>query len=68
MFGNIEVENHIFHQHKSSILINNVNIDRIVVFNKVPFGENGFKYFIRYKDDSKKIIEDILMKLNISIF
>ena len=35
-FGNTEVEKHRFHQHKNPILIYDVNIDRIVVFNKFP--------------------------------
>ena len=35
-FGDIEVEEQKFHQHKSPISIYVVNIDRIVVSNKVP--------------------------------
>ena len=35
-FGNTEVGKHRFHQHKNPILIYDVNIDRIVVFNKFP--------------------------------
>ena len=31
-----------------------VNIDRILVSNKVPFGKKGFKYFVGYDNDSKK--------------
>ena len=42
-----------FNQRKSPILIYDVNMDRIVVFNKVPFGKKDFKYFIGHKDDSK---------------
>ena len=44
-FGNIEVEKHKFHQHKRPISIYAVNVDRIVVFDKVSFGKKGFKYF-----------------------
>ena len=47
-----ETEKHNFHQHKSSISILDVKIDRIVVYDKVPFGKKGFKYFIGYEDDS----------------
>ena len=32
-----------------------VNIDRIVVSNKVLFGKKSFKYFIGYKDDREKV-------------
>ena len=45
-FGNIDVEKHKFHQHKSPISIYVVNIDRIVVSNKV----------LGYEDDSEKIM------------
>ena len=36
-FGDIEVEKHKFHQHKSSVSIYDVNVDRIGLSNKVPF-------------------------------
>ena len=37
-FGDIEIEKQKFHSHKNQISIYDVNIDRIVVSNKVPFG------------------------------
>ena len=36
-----------FYQYKSPMLTYEVNIDRIVVSNKVPFGKKVFKYFVR---------------------
>ena len=45
-FGNIEVEKHKFHQHQSPILIGEVDINKIIVSNKVSFGKKGFRYFI----------------------
>ena len=39
-----------FHQHKSSISINNIDINKILVSNKLPF---GYKYFIGCKDTKK---------------
>ena len=59
--------------------ISNIDINKIVVSNKVSFGEKDFKYFIGYKD-AKKVrplciflpkrmhIEGTLMKLNICLF
>ena len=41
-FGNSEVERHKFHQHKIPISLYDVNISKIVVSNKVPFGENKY--------------------------
>ena len=42
-----------FHQYKRPISIKNVDIEKIVVSNKVPFVKKGFKYFIGYKDAKK---------------
>ena len=53
-FGDTEIEKHKFHQHKSTILINNIDI-------KVSFGKKGFKYFIGYKDEKKKRLLCILL-------
>ena len=78
-FGYIEIEKQKFHQHKSPISINNININKIVVSNKVSSSKKGFKYFIDYKD-VKKVdldaysfqkrlhLEETLMKLNICLF
>ena len=35
----IKIPKQKFHQHKRPILIKSVDIDKIVVFNKVPFGK-----------------------------
>ena len=47
----------------------NIDIDKIVVSNKVSFGRKGFKYFNGHKD-AKKIrhIEKTLMKLHVFLF
>ena len=52
-FGETEIEKHKFYQHKSPILMNNIDINKIVASNKVSFGKKGFKYFIGYKDAQK---------------
>ena len=49
-FGDIEIEKQKSHQHKKTISIKNMDIDKIVVSNKVSFSKKGFKYFIGYKD------------------
>ena len=49
-FSDTQIEKHKFHQHKSPILINNIDINKIVESNKVSF---GFKYFIGCKDGKK---------------
>ena len=37
-FGDTEIEKHEFHQHKSRILISNIDINKIAASNKVSFG------------------------------
>ena len=49
-FGDIEIEKQKFHQHKRPISIKNIDINKIVVSNKVSTGKMGFKYFIGYRD------------------
>ena len=51
--GDIEIQKQKFHQHKGPISIKNIDINKIVVSNKVSFGKNGFKYFIGDKDAKK---------------
>ena len=34
-----------YHQHKGPISIKNVDTDKVIVPNKVPFGKKGFKCF-----------------------
>ena len=77
--GDIEIKKQKFHKHRRPISIKNIDINKIVISNKVSFGKNGFKYFIGRKD-AKKLdlfvyfsqnrvhIEETLMKLNICLF
>ena len=51
--GDIEMQKQKFHQHKGPISIKNVDINKIVVSNKVSFSKKGFKYSIVYKDAKK---------------
>ena len=50
-FGDIKIQKQKLQQHKGPISIKNIDINKIVVSNKVSFGKKGFKYFIGYKDD-----------------
>ena len=43
--GGIEIQKQKFYQHKGPISIKNIDINKIVVSNKVSFGKTGFKYF-----------------------
>ena len=50
-FHDTEIQKYKFHQYKIPILINNIDINKIVVSNKFPFDKQDFKYFIGYKNN-----------------
>ena len=52
-FDDTEIEKYKFDQYKRPILIDNIDVNKIVVSNKISFGKNDFKYFIGYKDAKK---------------
>ena len=39
-----------FHQYKAPISIKNIDIEKMVVSNKVSFGKKGSKYFAGHKN------------------
>ena len=53
-FDDTEIEEYEFHQYKSLISINDIDINKIIVSNKFPFSKQDFEYFISY-NDAKKI-------------
>ena len=48
-----KIEKYKFHQNKIPISINDIDINKIVVSNKLSFGKQDFKYFIGFKDSEK---------------
>ena len=53
-FEDIEIKKEKFHQHKRLISIKKkIHINKIVLSNKVSFGQKGFKCFIGFKDSTK---------------
>ena len=52
-FDDTEIRVLEFNQYKSPILINDIDINEIGVYYKVPFGKQDFKYFIGYKDNNE---------------
>ena len=53
-FGDTEVKKQNFCQHKRSISLKNLDIEKIVVSNKVSVGKKLSKHFIGY-NDAKRI-------------
>ena len=52
-FDDTETEKFKFHQHKSTNLIDNIDVNKIVIPNKFSFSKKDFKHFIGYKDAKK---------------
>ena len=52
-FHGTEIEEYEFHQYKSPVSINNIDIDKIKVSNKFIFDKQDFKYFIGCKDNKE---------------
>ena len=51
MLGDIVIEKHKFHQHKSPFSISDVNINKLIEPNKAPFVQKGYRYFISCNND-----------------
>ena len=49
-FDNTRVNKKEFHKSKQPIDLDLVNVDQIVIFEKFKYGDDGFKYFIGYKE------------------
>ena len=50
-FDNIRVNKKEFHKSKQPIKLDFVNINQIVISDKFKHSDDGFKYFIGYKED-----------------
>ena len=46
--GDIEIEKNKFYRHKAPILLEDVDTEKVLVSNKISFGEKNHKYFIGY--------------------
>ena len=66
--GNTEIKKHKFQQHKSPILMHDINMDKIIVSNIVLFDKIAFKYFIGFEDDSGKMMYLCIMLPKMSAF
>ena len=49
-FGDIKIKKQKLHQYKRPFSIDDIDVNKIVVSNKVSFDKNRFKYFTGYKD------------------
>ena len=54
-FGNIEIEKNRFCRPKTPIFLKDVDIEKVLVSNKISFGEKNYKYFIGYLYNDHKV-------------
>ena len=50
-----------FHLHKKYKFDRDVDIDKMLISNKISFGEKRFQYFIGYKDSGKGKVSFIIL-------
>ena len=62
-FGDIKIEKKNF-RYKSPIFLKDVDIEEVLVSNKISFGEKSYKYFIvyLYNDHKVKLLHTMLPK------
>ena len=62
------IEKHKLYCHKNPILIDDVDINKIIECNLVSFGKKGFNCFIGYKDNEKVLYNALKNELIKKIF
>ena len=45
-FGNIEIEKNKFYHNKTPIFLKDVDIEKVLVSNKISFGQKNYKYLL----------------------
>ena len=48
-------KNKTFCRYKNPIFLRDANIEKVLLFNKIPFGEKNYKYFIAYLYNDHKV-------------
>ena len=54
-FGDIKIEKNKFYCQKTPIFIKDVDIEKVLVSNKISFAEKNYKYFIGYLYHDEKV-------------
>ena len=54
-YGYIGIEKNKFYRHMTPILLRDVDIEKLLVSNKISFGEKNYKYFIGYLHNDHKV-------------
>ena len=67
-FGYIETEKNKFYHHKSPIFLKDVDIEKVLVSNKISFGEKNYKNLVGYLYNDHKIKPLHIMLPNTSAY
>ena len=54
-FGNIEIEKSQIFRHKIPIFLEDLDTEKVLVSNKISFGEKNYKHFIGYLYNGNKV-------------
>ena len=54
-FEDVEIEQNKFYCHKAPIFLEDVDIEKVLVSNKISFGAKNYKYFIGYFYNANKV-------------
>ena len=55
MFGNTEIEKNKFCRHITPNFLGDVDIEKVLVSNKISFGEKNYKHFTGYFFNGNKV-------------
>ena len=67
-FGNIEIEKTIFYLNRTPTFPKDVDIEKVLVSNKISFGEKNCNYFIGYLHNDNKVKPLHIMFIKTSAF
>ena len=54
-FVDIEIEKNNFYRHESPIFLKDVDIEKVLVSNKISSGKKNYKYFIGYLHNDHQV-------------
>ena len=67
-FEDIEIEQNRFYHHKRPVPLRHVDIDKVLVSNRISFGEKNYKYFIGYLYNDNRVTSLHIMLPKTSIY
>ena len=65
--GDIDIEKNKFYCHKTPILLGDVDIEKVLVSNKISFVEKNYKYFIGYLYNDNKPLHIMFPKTSVYV-